>query len=1088
MMRLMPSSYVRSVVASVFVFVLTFSPYAHAAETAALAVNDPFTDTIQLWSTILNSIDAFAHQVATGFASPQTFSTKSAARSQVPKTVTPPSLAAATVLAIESASENATASTNAVDTSILSQQPKSRSPPKVASHSTTGNAQPLPATSTSAFVTRAEFYAGMSALSASVAQLVSDSAVHTFNAAAAPPLGGGAPNTIAAASAIDNLANVSISTPSISGGTISNASVSGITGLTTSSLSDFSYATTSSFVPGIAAWGDSLTQGAGDTYPAELSILTGVPVYNGGIAGQTSTQVAARMLAATTKYSWPMIIWTGRNEISGVLANDEPTILSNIASMVAALTTSHYIILSIPNGNTEPSGSTNYNEIVQINSDIGAIYGSHYLDEREYLVTNGLSVAGIAPTAQDLTDISNDVPPTDLRADYEHPNAIGDKVIAEYIYQNINILIPITPSAPILTAKNIFSYSENPPTFPLLDTRDGYSQDESTILFASSANQNTLVGDGAGQNLPTTTISLAASYNTAVGYLALATATSTEGDVAIGRLALEDDQGSGGNTAVGHAAMNFNATGHTNDAFGSSALTSNTTGSSNNAFGVVALFKNTTGGSNGAFGGDALLDNTTGSDNAALSGYALEDNTTGSQNVAIGYTAEQFNDSATNTVAIGYEAANGNGLAYSNQGSVALGALAGLSFQTGSDYNTLLGYQSGRGITTGSRNILIGPSTITASVNQITTGSHNISIGNDVGIASSTLSNQLDIGNSIYGTGLSGTGASVSPGMIGIGTTTPYSRLEVWGPDTASTSAFAIVNSASTTEFSVYDTGNAVLAGGLTQSSDQRLKTNIQSLAASSLLASIDALNPVTFNWIDPNKGTTPQLGFIAQQVLPIFPNLVSTTSATALTPDGTLSLNYIDLISPIVSAVQALSADITSIDSTIAGFAQTFSTQMLTAGTGRFSNELCVGSTCVDQQQLAAVLAAANASQSSGQGSDPSASSDATTTSDTAPVIQINGDNPAIIQVGTTYNDLGATITGPQADLNLGITTYVNGIEMSPVQIDTSAVATDTIDYVATDQSGLVSTSTRTVMIEATSSFVPVNDASTTAATTTPQ
>jgi hypothetical protein len=31
-------------------------------------------------------------------------------------------------------------------------------------------------------------------------------------------------------------------------------------------------------------------------------------------------------------------------------------------------------------------------------------------------------------------------------------------------------------------------------------------------------------------------------------------------------------------------------------------------------------------------------------------------------------------------------------------------------------------------------------------------------------------------------------------------------------------------------------------------------------------------------------------------------------------------------------------------------------------------------------------------------------------------------GDNPTIIQVGAAYTDLGATITGPQADLNLGI------------------------------------------------------------------
>jgi hypothetical protein len=328
---------------------------------------------------------------------------------------------------------------------------------------------------------------------------------------------------------------------------------------------------------------------------------------------------------------------------------------------------------------------------------------------------------------------------------------------------------------------------------------------------------------------------------------------------------------------------------------------------------------------------------------------------------------------------------------------------------------------------------------------------------------------------------------------LGIGTTTPYARLTVWGPDAASTSAFVVANSASTTEFAVYDTGNAILAGSLTQNSDQRLKTNIQSLGASSSLAAIDALNPVTFDWIDPNKGPTPQFGFIAQQVLPIFPNLVSTTSATALTPDGTLSLNYIDLISPMVSAIQALSADITSIENTITGFAQSITTQVLSAATGNFSNELCVGSTCVTPTQFQAMVAAANQSGgSSAAPSSPDNSNSASTTPDTPPVLQINGDNPAFIQVGSAYNDLGATITGPQADLNLGITTYVNGTEMSPVQVDTSTAATDTIDYVVTDSTGLTSTSTRSVIVEAPIAppSAPGSTASTTedtATTTTP-
>jgi hypothetical protein len=97
-----------------------------------------------------------------------------------------------------------------------------------------------------------------------------------------------------------------------------------------------------------------------------------------------------------------------------------------------------------------------------------------------------------------------------------------------------------------------------------------------------------------------------------------------------------------------------------------------------------------------------------------------------------------------------------------------------------------------------------------------------------------------------------------------------------------------------------------------------------------------------------------------------------------------------------------------------------------------------------------------------------------------------INGDNPAIVQVGASYTDLGATITGPQADLNLGVATYVNGAPMNPVQIDTIAAATDTIDYVVTDSQGLTSTSTRMVIVEPAAVPPPASsaDASSTAAT----
>jgi hypothetical protein len=306
----------------------------------------------------------------------------------------------------------------------------------------------------------------------------------------------------------------------------------------------------------------------------------------------------------------------------------------------------------------------------------------------------------------------------------------------------------------------------------------------------------------------------------------------------------------------------------------------------------------------------------------------------------------------------------------------------------------------------------------------------------------------------------SSTGLSVN-GSLSVGTTTAYSALEVWGPNTASTSAFAVVNSASTTEFTVYDTGNATLAGSLAQNSDERLKTNIQDLDGSSSLAEIEALNPVTFNWIDPAKSSVPQYGFIAQQVQSIFPNLVSVTAPTALTPDGTLSLNYIDLISPIVAAIQQLDKEIALLASTVAGFAQSITTTLLSAQEADVQ-KLCVGSTCVTPAQFQAMVAAANQSASA----SASPASLISVATDTPPVIAINGDNPAIVQVGASYSDLGATISGPQADLNLGITTFVNGLFSSEIFIDTSQPATDTIDYVVTDQNGLTSTSTRTVLI----------------------
>jgi lysophospholipase L1-like esterase len=167
----------------------------------------------------------------------------------------------------------------------------------------------------------------------------------------------------------------------------------------------------------VACWGDSLTQGnqdfTGVSYPSVLQQRLGVPVYNEGVDGQTSTQIAARMLAATNMYGDTDVFWAGRNDYKQP-SDPESQILSNIASMVNALTSSpqKYLVLSVPNGDGiwDLKGTQDYNRIMALNSALAAAYPHHYLDIRSYLVSQ------YDPTQPlDVFDHENDVWPASLR-------------------------------------------------------------------------------------------------------------------------------------------------------------------------------------------------------------------------------------------------------------------------------------------------------------------------------------------------------------------------------------------------------------------------------------------------------------------------------------------------------------------------------------------------------------------------------------------------------------------------------------------------------------------------------------------------
>ncbi len=97
--------------------------------------------------------------------------------------------------------------------------------------------------------------------------------------------------------------------------------------------------------------------------------------------------------------------------------------------------------------------------------------------------------------------------------------------------------------------------------------------------------------------------------------------------------------------------------------------------------------------------------------------------------------------------------------------------------------------------------------------------------------------------------------------------------------------------------FYIQGTGNAWLAGTLTQASDARLKTNIHQIT--NPLEKLKQLNGYTYNWINPQEDTETQLGVLAQEVQQVYPDLVKTNT------NGNLSVNYSGLIPVLIEAVK---------------------------------------------------------------------------------------------------------------------------------------------------------------------------------------
>jgi lysophospholipase L1-like esterase len=168
--------------------------------------------------------------------------------------------------------------------------------------------------------------------------------------------------------------------------------------------------------------------GTADAYPAQLASLLAASVYNGGVNGETSTQIKNRMVAATDKSGHVAIIWAGINNYTS-----GSTVISDIAVMVASLAEpKRYVVMSLLTGTNQLSGSTDYTQVMTINNALAAAYPDNFLDIRGYLVSQYDS--GVP---QDVTDHGHDIVPSTLRFDFIHLNPTGYLLVAQSVQERL---------------------------------------------------------------------------------------------------------------------------------------------------------------------------------------------------------------------------------------------------------------------------------------------------------------------------------------------------------------------------------------------------------------------------------------------------------------------------------------------------------------------------------------------------------------------------------------------------------------------------------------------------------------------------
>ena len=407
------------------------------------------------------------------------------------------------------------------------------------------------------------------------------------------------------------------------------------------------------------------------------------------------------------------------------------------------------------------------------------------------------------------------------------------------------------------------------------------------------------------------------NYSVGVGFVALQNETTGNSNVGIGAFALQDNTVTQENVAIGYGAgVHLDGTANTvggNTFIGAYAggggnITGSNKGIRNTGIGYNTLTGITTGGSNTAIGNNALSGNTTGSTNIAIGQNAGNSISAGINNSFLGVETDGA-ASILNATAVGYRAYAGQ------SNSIVLGGINGVN---GATANTRVGIGTSTPDSTLSvaGNFLVGNSgTVQYSnsnstmLRMYTSGTSNPSkmiVGYSTQFPNTGLQYQDDVDyfNFLNG-GTKVATIDIGSRRVGINMETLQSSAgggtlqvkNINGSDdilglynVATGNRWTYYISPSTNDLTLYYNGTqrgvfSSTNGVYTSFSDRRLKKDIQPLG--NVLAAIKKIPSYRFHYND-NKATDElTVGFMAQDLQPLFPDAVS----TIVNKDGSTNL-----------------------------------------------------------------------------------------------------------------------------------------------------------------------------------------------------